>query len=618
MKRSLSRTVGLGLLAAWLSLPAVALGQAETPSADPAAPQVVLPGQVPDGPVARPAPPPVPQRAKVLPKPAGRGLLDYTEEKANVFKIGFAIAVALLVLWGMKLDERGRGKHRRLERRAALAVLGILGVAGWFNYGKFHSGTFVHVWEHYHYYVGAKYLPELHYARLYECSAIAESELRGPERVAKRRMRDIAETNLIGSTDDILAHPERCKDHFSAARWESFKTDVAFFMKRMGPGQWERSQKDHGYNGTPWWSIGGTALSNLVGPASERSMNLLGLVDPLLLLAMFGAIWWAFGVEIFAVAASFFAVNFPSRYYWNGGAFLRYDYLAMTMIGICLLKKNRPAWGGALLAYGAALRLFPVMFSVGPALQGFWRWFKERAFPAEHRRILAGAVVATAILVPASLWVAQDQDFSLYGDFSRNTLKHSDTPLTNHMGLRTVVSWRFSDNGVHLKNDRLDDPWKVWKEQRLENYASLKWLFVLLNLAAAWAIWRATRKDPAWVAAALSGTVLVTTATELTCYYYAYLLAGAFLMEKRKEIGLWLIVLGVATHAVERLHIWGDDKHVLHSVLSLAWCGGTLWALLKPEFGREAVPAAAGPVPALAGAAVEPEAPAPGKRKRRK
>jgi hypothetical protein len=113
------------------------------------------------------------------------------------------------------------------------------------------------------------------------------------------------------------------------------------------------------------------------------------------------------------------------------------------------------------------------------------------------------------------------------------------------------------------------------------------------------------------------GTVLVTTATELTCYYYAYLLAGAFLMEKRKEIGLWLIVLGIGTHAVERLHIWDDDKYVLMSLLSLAWCGGTLYALLKPELAgaTAAVPEAA-PVPALVGQVPAPPAPPRRKKKR--
>lgn len=627
MMRALSRAGGLGLLVVLLLSPVAAAGQAETPDAAPAAaplpdgsepPRLGLPADLP---AARQLPgPPVQQRARVLPKPKAGGLFDYTEEKANVFKIGFALGVAALVLWGMVLEKRGRGRHRRKERRAALALLGILGVFGWFNYGKFHSGTFVHVWEHYHYYIGAKYLPELHYARLYECSAIAESELRGADRVARRKMRDIADTNLIRSTADILAHPERCKEHFSPERWESFKTDVAFFMKRMGDSQWERSQKDHGYNGTPWWSIGGTLLANLVGPASERTMNLLGLLDPILLVTMFAGIWWAFGVEIFAVAASFFAINFPSRYYWNGGAFLRYDYLAMTILGICLLRKGKAAWGGGLLAYGGALRLFPVMFSVGPAVQAVWRWVREKAFPREHRKVLVGAAIATALLVPASLWVAQE-DFSLYSDFSANTLKHSDTPLTNHMGLRTVVSWRFSDNGYHLKDSSLDDPWKIWKESRLANYRSLLWLFVLLNLAALWAIGRATRKDPAWVAATLSGVVLVTTAVELTCYYYAYLLAGAFLMEKKKEIGLWLLALGVASHAVVRLHIWDDDKYVLQSVLALVWCGGTLWTLLKPELVREGAegPAAAEPVPALAATTAAAVGPAPGPhRKKRK
>src|SRR5690606_7310585 len=130
-------------------------------------------------------------------------------------------------------------------RRVAIALIGVLGVAGWFNFGKFHGGTnFVHVWEHYHYYMGAKYFPELRYTRLYECSAVAEMELRGKERVLKRTMRDLTSTNLIGPTTQIVENPERCTAYFSAARWEAFKKDTSFFIRRLGS-RWEGSQKDH-------------------------------------------------------------------------------------------------------------------------------------------------------------------------------------------------------------------------------------------------------------------------------------------------------------------------------------------------------------------------------------
>lgn len=611
MKRIPTLALAAVLFAAALG-PSVARAQEEQPgrpaavqgttATQPAAPVVEAPPpgapsvqatpaprvQRPTGPVRKPPPPPSPFR--------------YTEERGNFIRVAAALAVIALLLWGWHLQETGRGRHRLKERRLALGLLGILGVFGWFNYGKFHNGTFVHVWEHYHYYIGAKYFPELGYSRLYECSAIAETEMGRTAQVRARKMRDLRETNLIGPTDDILANPQRCKDHFTPERWEQFKQDIRFFVNRLG-NRWPNSQKDHGYNGTPWWNISGQLLANAVGPASERTMFLLALLDPFLICLAFAFIWWAFGLEIFAVAATFFAVNFPSRYYWNGGAFLRYDYLACAIIGICLLKKKKPAIGGALLATTAALRLFPVMFAVGPAIQGIWHLFKKKAMPAEHKRILAGALVASALLVPASMLVA-GKGPELFGEFAHNTLKHGDTPLTNHMGLRTVLSWRPWDNAKTLKNNRLDDPFQTWKEHRLANFEQLRWLFMALNLAFVWAIWRTSRDEPAWFAAALSGTVLIATAGELTCYYYAFMIPGAFLMEKRKELGLWLIVTAIATLAITRLGIWDDEKYVLMSVASIAWGVGALYTLLAPSM-REATTEA----PALAAAR------SPGKRR---
>jgi len=591
MMRSLTYLSAAAFASLSLGLAAPALAQDPAPAAAPAI-------AVDTAPVAPTPPKPLTkQLANVRKPPPEPSIFDYTEAKGNALKIAFAVALMGLMVWGWQLEDSGQRRKWRRARRFAIGFLGVMGVYGWFNYGKFHSGNFVHVWEHYHYYVGAKYFPELRYARLYECSAIAEVELGRRDRVAARTMRDIAHTNLIGSTDDILAHPERCKEHFSEARWESFKTDVRFFIGRLG-GRWAESQKDHGYNGTPWWNITGSLLANLVGPASEQSMFLLALLDPMLIVLMFAGIWWAFGLEIFAVAATFFAVNFPSRYYWNGGAFLRYDYLAFSVFGICLLRKQKNAWGGALLAASAAYRLFPLFFAVGPAMQAGWRAFKEKVLPAEHRKILIGAAVATAILVPGSMIVGQG-GAELYSEFKANTEKHAQTPLTNHMGLRTVISWRPWDNAKHLKDSSMDDPFQTWKEHRIENYERLKWLFVALNLVFLWGVWRTTRDEPAWVAAALSGIVMIPAATELTCYYYAFMIPGAFLMEKRREAGLWLILLAIGTHAITRLPVWDDDKYVWMGLASLAYGWMVIWALLQPQ-AAQAPDAALQPAPAVA------------------
>ena len=56
----------------------------------------------------------------------------------------------------------------------SLAIIGLFSFYGWWNLGHYHFDHYVHIWEHYHYYVGAKYGPELRFARLYECTAAAD------------------------------------------------------------------------------------------------------------------------------------------------------------------------------------------------------------------------------------------------------------------------------------------------------------------------------------------------------------------------------------------------------------------------------------------------------------
>ena len=81
------------------------------------------------------------------------------------------LAVVLVRLAG------GRPPSRRL--RLALAVLLVVSAAAFVNFGFFHAvpRQQIHYWDAFHYFVGAKYLPELGYARLYEATYVAGREI---------------------------------------------------------------------------------------------------------------------------------------------------------------------------------------------------------------------------------------------------------------------------------------------------------------------------------------------------------------------------------------------------------------------------------------------------------
>ena len=280
----------------------------------------------------------------------------------------------------------------KLRRRLMMAV-GIISFACYWNFGFFHFRNYIHVWDTYHYYIGSKYFPELSYDRLYDCVSVADSEEPGLRRRVELRKIMNLRTNMMGPTTEILAHPERCKEHFTPERWQAFKHDVAYFRNAHGVKRWEEAQTDHGYNATPVWTILGTTLANLA-PASDTQIDLLSLLDPAYAFGMVGLIWWAFGWRTLAVALCVFATNFPSRFYWTGGAYLRWDWLFYLAGGVALLRKQKYFAGGLFLSYSTLLRVFPVFRLHRPA-HGAGAGISEdaqarSALPIAHRRRGAG------------------------------------------------------------------------------------------------------------------------------------------------------------------------------------------------------------------------------------
>jgi hypothetical protein len=157
---------------------------------------------------------------------------------------------ALLLLWDILLARQNKEAQYQNQRKALLLVVGLFAGLCWWNLFHFHFGQALHFSELYHYYLGAKYFPELQYTGLYECTAIADLENGHEAEVLGRRIRNLR-TNIVEGTSDIRSDPSRCKSAFSAARWESFKKDVDWFHSKMSPDYWSRIQRDHGYNGTP-------------------------------------------------------------------------------------------------------------------------------------------------------------------------------------------------------------------------------------------------------------------------------------------------------------------------------------------------------------------------------
>ena len=590
------------------------------------------------------APSPFPPHLKVVDAPAAKvaeqsfwSFYWWENDASSRVEMTLAALALALIGWGLWLAKKGMADAHRRLRDWMLAAVGILSFCAYFNFGSFHFGNYFHVWDTFHYYIGSKYFKEMSYDRLYECVAVADSEdpsLR--RRVELRKIMNL-DTNMMQSTAEILAHPEKCKAHFTPERWDAFKVDIAYFRAMHGTKRWEEAQTDHGYNATPVWNIMGSFLANLGAASDGLIKNFLIRIDPFFIIGLSLMTWWAFGWRVLCVALCVFATSFPNRFYWTGGAFLRWDWLFYFVGGVCLVKKEKPLLGGLFLGYSALLRVFPAFCLAGPALVIAQQVLGERApgrpwwkpapyanmrelwgrIDSRYKRFFAGIAIISALLLPLSL--VTTNGIASYRDFYKNSQKHNKTPLTNYMGLKTVMIYRPSEVGRFLKNDKLEDPWGHWKQVKLKTAERSSFLLHIAQLAFVLLLWRALRGVEPWVALAM-GTTMMAIMFELTCYYYSFMFVVAFLYEKRKEAGALLLAATAMTGFIDwaptkylpntlpwdrmKMPQWLDEQYTW---MSLAIIVAFVWILYRFAY-PEPQAAAAGPVDTDAAAAAADDA----------
>lgn len=486
-------------------------------------------------------------------------------------KLSVASLGAALLLWGWWLRRSGQSHQHRRQRDALLLALGVLGALCWGNFLQFRPG-FVHGTDAFHYYFGAKYFRELGYTRLYRCAALADAQDGLGERVRTRSVRDL-ETDRLVPGGQILAERPDCTAGFSPERWASFKQDIRWFRERMDPTLWDRLFQDYGYNATPVWGALGTALTN-TGPASWTQIVLLVALDPLLLAGMWGAVAWAFGWRAMCVALIYWGTNFPARFAWTGGSILRQDWLALSMLGLCLLRRGYPRLAGFSLTWAALLRVYPAFLLGGIALKGVARLLTRRAveFSRPYRPLALGSALALVILVPLGSAVAGG--WNAWAGFNANSFKHVTTPTANRMGLATLAAY----DHTHRARLLTDSPGLSWEDVRRQALTRRRPLFLAAAIAFVVMLGWGVREQQDWVAAIL-GIGLIAGVGEATCYYYAILSAYGLIGDRRDGIGAALCALSAAGGLLAMFPLYADELYALLSAITLLFVVGATIAL---------------------------------------
>jgi hypothetical protein len=267
-----------------------------------------------------------------------------------------------------------------------LAIAAALSFLSFFNLGapqfrdhKANQPLFVHNFDMRVYYPVAKYFKELRYSGLYQASVAAyvyddpSVSIDSLNNVELRDLRNHRITRVEQVKQQIMDIPKR----FSPERWEAFKTDMRYFRQTMGVNDYLGSMKDHGGNATPFWA----AIAHIIFAgtvASNSTLTLGAMLDPIMLIIAFVAIWRSFGVRTSLMSVVVFGAN---DFYMFGsnwaGATLRHDWMVYLALGLCALRTKRWTLGGVFLTMAAAIRVFPAFAMVGVGVAFGWQLYQH-------------------------------------------------------------------------------------------------------------------------------------------------------------------------------------------------------------------------------------------------
>ncbi len=461
----------------------------------------------------------------------------------------------------------------------AVAVAVVACLAAWLVVAPSNLRRSVHLWDTYHYYLGAKYFPELGHEGLYDCTLAADLEAGQGGDLDRRYIRDLS-TNRAEPARRALPRAERCRQRFTPQRWALFAGDVALFRRHIPGAGWHNLQYDHGFNASPVWIAAARVLLPSA-PGTALQLSLLASLDFLILGALWLVVIRCLGWRAAAAAGCYWACNFPGRPYWTGGAFVRQPWLLCSVGGLCLLHQGHALSAGAALGAAGALRAFPLVLLVGPSMN-MVRHMALRRWEAPARqgaRLLAGAALSAALLVGASLLTPAGP--GAWSGWAHKIQLHAATPTTNTMGLRTVIAYSPRTRMVRMAAPGRPDPLGPWRAARQQTYQKRRPLLWLLTGLFIVLLARGVRGRPAWEAATLS-IGLLPVAFSSSCYYHSLLLGYGLLAPHAP-----LVAGGLNLHAaVGWLAPWllryMDDQYAGLSALSVLYVTGvTAWAALR-------------------------------------
>jgi hypothetical protein len=477
-----------------------------------------------------------------------------------------ALALAVLIREACS-PERYRPDARWMK--ATLSFLAVAAVGCYVHFGalQFNDAgkqrhTFVHGFDMRHYFPLAKYFNELKFDGLYDASLAAYVDLHPGMTLAEVgsvKLRDLSNAE-VRDARDLTPQLLAVRARFSSARWSEFTRDMGYFLSSMGPDGYLGTMRDHGGNATPVWILGAHLLF-AHAPASELTLTLAGLIDPLLILLLIVAIWRSFGARVALYTAILFGATDFYQFGTNMfGSTLRQDWLALIGFGACAIRTKRAMLGGFLLAYAGLIRAFPavcVLMLPVPILWAIFDRLRSRLKlnlrdilieQIEPLRAIAGAALALIVLVGGSSAL-----FGFHGSWVSWAEKikiHATGPSINSVALRAAVMYEPEHIAQQVIRNDLAEPWEDWQRYQNAAFERRRPAFLMINFLILGLVIFAARKRPLEQVAML-GLLTIAFLFYPSNYYCHYIfllpLAAVFNQGNRDEPEDRFFAWGVAT-----------------------------------------------------------------------
>jgi hypothetical protein len=465
---------------------------------------------------------------------------------AQIFKILFLAVGGMLVIAQMVYTPARPSWTYRVSA-ATGAVIAALAVWGYFEFGDLHQygpygRHFYHYHEIYHYYVGAKFYPELGNTQLYDCTYVAWNELaREGVIIPKiRTIRSLENPMQSATASSVLANKTRsCRARFTDQRWSQFKNDLKTLLGLGWYNQWwETALFDLGFNPPPSWNVFGSTLAQII-PLTPFTMELLPWIDITLVLGLASLlIFRAFGLFPTLAYLILFGNNWLSSYRWTGGSYFRQVWFFILVAGICSLQLKRFRTAGLLLGLCSAFRIFPLVFAAGAAIPLAVEAWKSKENRAPFVELVGAAVSSFGISVLCSLIVYGPAHWT---EFFQKIIGHNHTYYVMHIGYEKFAVFSHDIGNQDFWYDAGLIRFSEWQDRLSAAYAAQMPLHALVKgTAVALATLASAATTPA-AAALVAGSCLFYFFSIPANYYYVYfaLFPVLFMSEPLKTLS-WL------------------------------------------------------------------------------